>query len=305
MDEPEPVAADGEAIVRVRACGLCGSDRSCYATGVFAPVVLGHEIAGELEADAGELRAGELVVVDPKIPCGRCTDCKNDAEHRCVESLTRGIGAGRSGGFAERVAVPESCLHRVPAGLETHVACLAEPLSCVLHGLDRVEMRAGEDAIVIGLGPIGLLTVVALRARGASRIVGIDPLPARRALALALGADEAVEPGMLHDQTSLVVEASGTAAAMRIAGNLAVAGGRVLLIGVPMDEVMMTPLVWVSREVSLVGSIASKHSDVDRALAMLVQKPSLAAIVTDRIPLEAVPAAMAEPPIGGKIVVVP
>src|ERR687891_93684 len=98
VDIAEPQPSDDEVVVRVAACGICGSDLSCYKTGVFAGAVLGHEIAGIVEG------TGARVVVDPKIPCGSCDQCAAGASHRCVSSLTQGISQARPGGFAPALA---------------------------------------------------------------------------------------------------------------------------------------------------------------------------------------------------------
>ncbi|MGH2793153.1 MAG: alcohol dehydrogenase catalytic domain-containing protein [Actinomycetota bacterium] len=110
LELPDPEPGDGEVVIEVATAGICGSDLSCYKTGVFSGSVLGHEFAGFLD--------GRPVVVDPKMPCGKCADCQNGASYRCVEALTRGPGGLRDGAFAERVAVPASGVHPLPAALD-------------------------------------------------------------------------------------------------------------------------------------------------------------------------------------------
>lgn len=298
VEVPDPAPGPGEAVVRVVACGICGSDLSCYKAGVFVGSVLGHEFSGTVEAvgaDAGAWRHGDPVVVDPKIPCGRCPTCLAGDGDRCAAALGQGLGGKRDGGYAELVRAPVGCLHPVPAALRLEDACLTEPLSVALHGLERAGFRPGEGALVIGLGPIGLLTVAALRARGAGTIVGVDPVEARRVLALTFGADRALPPGEEARAAGrgmpIVVESSGRPDMIQEAANLAAPGGRVLLQGIAMTDATVVPMVWVTRELSLVGSVGSSRREFEEAADVLAREPSLAAIVTRRVPLESLPQA--------------
>ncbi|MFY9586660.1 MAG: alcohol dehydrogenase catalytic domain-containing protein, partial [Actinomycetota bacterium] len=196
IDLPTPEPSRDDVVIRVASCGICGSDLSCYKTGVYTGSVLGHEFAGVVEAAANGsgYSAGQAVLVDPKVPCGECRDCLTGAAYRCVAALTAGPGGMRDGGFAQFVSVPSSCLHPLPEGLRLEDGCLTEPLAVAIHGIERAGgIAAGEDAVVVGLGPIGLLTIAALRARGAGAITGIDPVGVRRDLAEQLGADRVME----------------------------------------------------------------------------------------------------------------
>jgi len=282
VDIPPPAAGPDEVLVRVAACGICGSDLSCYKTGMFAGSVLGHEISGTVEG------SGARVVIDPKTPCGACAQCASGASHRCVSALTQGIGQARQGGFAELIAVPSSAVHAVPEGVDLVTASLAEPLAVVLHGIGRAT--AGR-CLVLGLGPIGLLAVAAVRA---GTIVGVDPVPERRALATALGASDVFEPGAaaLHDLApDLVLECSGHPSAVVDAGNLAAPGARVVLLGLPMGEAAVWPMVWVTKELTVAGSIAQTAEDFAAALELLVRAPETGRIITRHVPLDGVPAA--------------
>ncbi len=118
VDAPDPQAAPGEVVVRVDGCGICGSDLTSYKVGLFTDAIPGHELAGVIEAAGDGVTGwgpGDMAVVDPKIPCGVCEDCRNGASYRCAMALTAGIGFARDGGFAELVAVPASLLHRAAA----------------------------------------------------------------------------------------------------------------------------------------------------------------------------------------------
>jgi len=310
VDAPDPTPADGEVVLRVAAAGICGSDLSCYKTGVFSGSVLGHEFSGVVEAsNADGFDPGTSVLVDPKVPCGACDDCRAGASYRCTAALTLGPGGARDGAFAELVSVPAHCLHPMPAGLRLEDACLTEPLAVAIHGLERAGAGAGEDAVVVGLGPIGLLAVAALRARGAGTITGIDPVEVRRTLASRLGADRTVP--RIEDAPSgapLVLECTGKADLLQGVTNLAASGGRVVLLGVPIAESTVTTMVWVVREVSVIGSIASGAIDFTASADLLGREPGIAGIITRRVDLDELPAAFEElvvSPADGKVVAEP
>ena len=310
VDIPDPVPAAGEVVLRVTATGICGSDLSCYKTGVFSGSVLGHEFAGVVEGSGVEgFATGTPVLVDPKVPCGQCDDCRAGFAYRCTAALTLGPGGTRDGGFAELVSVPAHCLYPMPAGLRLEDGCLTEPLAVAIHGLERARAEPGEDVIVVGLGPIGLLAIAALRARGAGAITGVDPVEVRRTLATTLGADHVVS--RIQDANAgapLVLECTGRADLLQDATNLAAAGGRVLLLGVAVEQSTVTTMVWVVREVSVIGSIASSPEDFRASAGLLAHAPAIAQIITRRVALEELPKAFEElvvSPAEGKVVAEP
>jgi threonine dehydrogenase-like Zn-dependent dehydrogenase len=250
--------------------------------------------------------------VDPKLPCGVCDDCRTGASYRCAMALTAGIGFARDGGFAELVAVPAQLLYRLPAGLALEHACLVEPLSVAIHGVERARIHAGEPVVVVGLGSIGLFTVATLHARGAGPIVGVDPVEDRRRLALDLGAATAVsELREVRGHVApvpAVIECSGYAPLLHAAADLVAPGGRLVLVGVPFGEATVIPLMWVTREIEIIGSIASSADDFAVSLEMLAADPGIARVATRRASLAQVPDVFEElitPSSGGKVVVDP
>ena len=315
VEIPVPEAIPGEVVIRVDGCGICGSDLTSYKVGLFTGVVPGHELAGVVEAVGDGISgwvAGDLAVVDPKIPCGVCDDCRAAASYRCAMALTAGIGFGRDGGLADLVAAPAALLHRLPAGLALAHACLVEPLSVAIHGAERARLRRGDAVVVIGLGSIGLLTVASLHARGIGPIIGVDPVQDRRSLGLSLGAAAAVsELREVRDHigpTPAVIECSGHAPLLHAAADLVAPGGRLVLVGVPFGEASVIPLMWVTREIEIIGSIASSGADFAAALALLAAEPGIARIITRRVGLAQVPQVFEElitPASGGKVVVDP
>lgn len=310
--EQVPVPAGEELLIRVSGCGICGSDLSSFKMGLFDGVP-GHELAGVVEAVGPGVEGwapGDAVGIDPRLPCGECEECRSGNSHRCVDAMTR--KTVHPGGFAELVVAPLSVVRRLPEGLEPELACLAEPLAVALHGIGRADFRAGQDAIVVGLGSIGLLCVAALRHLGAGRIHGIDPVAARRRLATRVGAASVFEDGGEARGSLLgapvVLECSGRPEALPLAIDLAAPGGHVSLLGIALAEVTLVPVMWVIREITVRGCINSSGEDYRRALAMLARDPGIGRIVTTRIPLGELPAmfeALLHPSGQGKVVVDP
>jgi threonine dehydrogenase-like Zn-dependent dehydrogenase len=313
VELPAPGAEPGELLLRVTACGICGSDLTSYKRGLFIGVP-GHEVAGVIEAVGAGVegwRAGDAAVLKPAEGCGACDECRAGAYHRCIDSLT-GSNSTRPGGFAELMAARADRFGPLPGGLTPEVACLAEPLSVAIHGIRRIGLAAGEDAIVLGLGSIGLLATAALRWLGAGRVFGVDPVDVRRELATGLGAEAVfarardVRPDV--DGAPVVLECSGRPEAIQQAIDLARPGGRVVLLGIAVAEVTVIPVFWVTREITVGGSINSRQEDFAEALRLLAERPDVARIVTRRVALDEVPAtfeALLHPSGVGKVVVDP
>lgn len=313
VDMPAPEPGAGELLIRVSACGICGSDLTSYKRGLFIGVP-GHEVAGVVEA-VGEgvetWQRGDNAVLQPSGGCRECDQCRAGDYHRCIESLT-GSGTTRPGGYAELMAARAYRMRRLPEGLVPEVACLAEPLSVAIHGIRRVGLKAGEDAIVLGLGSIGLLSVAGLRWLGAGRVYGIDPVEIRRELASGLGAEamfgRSSEALAAVDGAPVVLECSGRPEAIQQALDLARHGGRVVLLGIAVAEVTLVPVFWITREITVTGSINSQFEDFEEALRLLAARPEVAGIVTTRVGLTEVPATFQEllhPSRVGKVVIDP
>ena len=195
-DEPVPLAGAGETLVRVTAVGVCGSDLHWFTEGGIGdvqlgrPVVPGHEIAGVVSD--GPL-AGTPVSVDPAIPCGNCPTCIRGDRNLCP---TVGF-AGHStvdGGLREMMAWPTHLLHPLPPTLSTIDGAILEPLGVAIHAFDLGHVRAASSVAMIGCGPIGLLLLQTALASGATWALAVDPLPHRRAEAIARGAALALSP---------------------------------------------------------------------------------------------------------------
>jgi L-iditol 2-dehydrogenase len=237
-DEDEPEPGDGEVIVEVTAVGLCGSDRHWVVEGGIGdavlqrPLVLGHEFCGVI---ASGRRSGERVALDPAVPCNRCETCLAGMPHLCPEVRFAGHGS-TDGALRTLVAWPESLAHPLPDEIPDGEAPLLEPLGVALHALDLGRVAPGTRAGVFGCGPLGLLIVEALAAAGARTVVATDPLPHRRAAAVAAGAPHALDPGELAGtqlDVEVAFEAAGTDEALADAIGAVRPGGRVVLVGIP------------------------------------------------------------------------
>jgi L-iditol 2-dehydrogenase len=245
-DESPPEAAPDETLVRVAAVGICGSDLHWFSEGgigdakLRAPLVIGHEIAGTVEAGA---LAGRVVAVDPAIPCGVCATCARGLGHLCPTVLFCGHGE-LDGGLREVMTWPTRRLHPLPPTLTVEDGAMLEPLGVAIHAVDLGHVRVGNAVVVVGCGPIGLMIVQLARQSGANTVVAVDPLGHRRQAAERLGADvaltpdEALDPHVLTDasrgiEADPVFEVAGPDLAVALAVRAARPGGRVVLVGIP------------------------------------------------------------------------
>jgi L-iditol 2-dehydrogenase len=284
--EQIPSRAPGPGDVRVRplAVGVCGTDVHILE-GRFpaaAPVVLGHEIAGLVEAvgaDVEGVSGGELVTIEPHLYCGACRYCRLGREHLCVRK--RAFGVHLDGGLAEAVVVPVRNVYRLPPGLDPRIGCLAEPVSCCVHAIDRLAPVSGTSALVLGAGPIGWILTRLARLSGLTPLVVVEPRAQRRDAALAAGADAAFDPGDVAWQERVrelsgdegfdcVVDAVGSAALVEAAITLAARGGTVLVVGVapPDATVPIQPFDLYARELRIVASAINPYTQ-QRAVELL------------------------------------
>ena len=196
-ERPRPRVGPGELLLRLRGCGLCGSDIAKVVAPVKTPLVLGHELVGdvvETGPDMDRFRVGERVVAAHHVPCGQCHYCRRGSASMCRAFKTSNLDPG---GFAEYVRVPaenvEHATFRVPPHVDDESASFVEPLACCLRAVRRAPVESGDTVVVIGLGSIGCLFVQLAR-RGGARVIGVDPLAERAELARKLGADVAGAP---------------------------------------------------------------------------------------------------------------
>jgi L-iditol 2-dehydrogenase len=275
--DPDPQPGPGEELVRVTAVGLCGSDRHWYADGTIGgspmadPFVLGHEMGGVI---ASGPRAGMRVAIDPADPCERCASCVAGFTNLCQSTRFCGV-PGTDGSLRELMAWPSRLLVPVPDALSDDEVPVLESLGIALNALTLGRVTPGMRVGVVGAGPIGLLIVAILRARGAGTILVTEPLAHRREAACALGADVALAPdadGIARAAfepapCDLVFEAVGEPAAIATAGGMARPGGRVVLVGIPSGDAYVLP-AGVARRKGLTFPVARRMQAAHLRAAM-------------------------------------
>ena len=259
-DVPDPVARDDEVVLEVALAGICGSDLHGYRGHPgprVPPLVLGHEVVGTVE--------GERHVLYPLVGCGTCARCAAGEDNLCAD--WRLVGMHRPGVFAERVAVPRRCLVPLPTGLDDRRAVLAEPLACCVGALAAGGLSAGDRLVVLGCGPIGLLTVH-VGARLGADVNAVDPLEKRRRIAVTLGATPfEAEP----QAADVVVDAAGFESTWRAAIEAVRSGGTIVVVGLGAAEGVVPMATVVRRALVLRGQFAYTRADFARALEILAE----------------------------------
>ena len=305
LDVPVPEAGLGEALIRVRAAAICGSDLGIYDyTPAYSkmrlPVVLGHEFAGEVVdvgPGVGGFVVGDRVLSESVKACGSCRYCREGLPNLCEASTLFGIHV--DGGFAEYVTVPESLLHGVPDEMSYEEAAVVEPLSNAHHFVsDITPVRRGDFAVVHGVGPIGLFSAQLLRLAGAEMLVtgiGVDSERFRIARGLSLEAVNVEEEDLeetVNERTGgrgadVAIVAVGVASALIQATRVVRKGGHVTLVGIFPRAVELPLTEVVRREVVIAGAYDARPENFERAIELITSGSiAAAALITHRFPLE-------------------
>ncbi|PSL06038.1 threonine dehydrogenase-like Zn-dependent dehydrogenase [Haloactinopolyspora alba] len=270
------------------AVGVCGTDAHIVAGSFPAEVgvVLGHEVCGrviERGSTVGDLpgapEVGDLVTVEPHRYCTACRYCRAGQEHLCAGK--RGYGVRLDGGMTDQMVVPARIAYRLPERTVPWVGAMCEPVSCAIHGMDRLRVVSGEALLIYGCGPAGAILVALARLLGANPVVVMEPNPARRDLAHSMGADltfDAADPDADAEARAVtggdgfaaVIDAVGSASVLERAVSMAARGGRVLEFGVaaPDDTAAVRPHELFSRELTLLGSVINPYTH-QRAVSVL------------------------------------
>jgi len=285
-DVPEPAVGDADVLVRVRACGICGSDVHGYdgSSGRrIPPAVMGHEAAGVVErigAAVQRVSPGDRVTFDSTVSCGRCDYCRAGRSNLCDQRKVLGVSCAdyrRAGAFAELVAVPEHIVYRLPDEVPFEHAAMVEPVSVAVHAVARAPMPA-RNAVVVGAGTIGLLVIQALRAAGVRRVIAVDVDESKLALARRLGAEVALNPTgvdlpsevrrMTEGGADVALECVGATEPIKTAVASVRKGGSVVLVGNVSPGIQLPLQAVVTGELTLLGTCAS-NGEYPRAIELL------------------------------------
>ncbi len=276
-DVPEPALLEDEVLIRVAACGICGSDVHGMdgSTGRrIPPLIMGHEAAGTVVRcgpKAGDWKEGERVTFDSTLYCGVCEYCADGQVNLCKNRRILGVSCGdyrQHGAFAEYVSVPGRVVCRLPGRVTFEQAVFVEPTAVALHAVRRAHVGPGQTGLVVGAGIIGLLTVQALKAAGCEKVYATDLSEGRLALARELGADEVfpAKAGGLKDAmlartggegVDVAMECVGISTTVQSAIDCVRKGGTVGLVGNLAQRIEFPLQSVVTREISLFGSCAS------------------------------------------------
>jgi len=317
LDVDVPALGPTDVLVEVSHCGVCGSDLHIVLDGWGKPgSIEGHEWSGVVVAVGSDVKTwtvGDAIVGGPTPRCGECRECRAGRPSLCAERDTPGVGPWQ-GAFARYKRVDERELLRVPDGLSLRAAALAEPLAVALHGITRSAIAPGERALVIGCGPIGALTIAALKAMGVTDIKVSEPTPVRAELAARLGASEVVGPSdldvpgpydpgrVVDDAVDVVLECSGRGDAMEAGLAQLRRTGRLVLVGAGMASPRFDPNRILLNELVVTGAFCYDADGFVRALDLLASGavPADLLLEPDDVPLSGALAAM-EGLAGGRI----
>jgi L-iditol 2-dehydrogenase len=273
-DVEEPNVGPDDVLVQVEACGICGSDIHGYdgSTGRrIPPLIMGHEAAGIVVAtgeNVNDLQKGARVTFDSMVSCGRCDFCRKGKGNLCDNRMVLGVSCGeyrRHGAFAERISVPRRIVYRLPDSLSFEHAALVEAVSVAVHAVNITPVQLGDTAVVVGSGMIGLLTLQAVRAAGATQVIAVDVNEKRLSVAKDLGADHALNgneisvPEKIRELTNgrgadVALEVVGATPTISTAIESVRNGGNVTLVGNVSPKIELPLQSVVTREISLKGT---------------------------------------------------
>jgi L-iditol 2-dehydrogenase len=279
---PDPVIAPDEALIRVRAMGVCGSDLHIYNGDRVVPYprILGHEFAGDIAqvgANVSHLRIGQRVTAEPNFWCGRCVYCQAGRQNLCINRV--GLAVNVDGSQAEYVKVPAQFVWPLPDSMTFVQGAMVEPLMVSLHAFRRSRAQLGDTVTIIGCGTIGLMALLCAKATGC-RIFAVDVIPEKLDLARRLGAHEVIN-GLETDAVEavkratdglgadIVIEAAGFPATVEQSLVMVRQAGRIVLIGLSTKPAQLPPIAVARREVEILGSFIYHAGEFASAIHLI------------------------------------
>jgi 2-desacetyl-2-hydroxyethyl bacteriochlorophyllide A dehydrogenase len=302
-DVPIPKINPDEVLIRSKFCGICGTDLHATELGgicTYKPgVIIGHEFAGVVEDVGSQVRTiktGDRVTVHPnRNVCGQCYSCLAGQYHLCPQVWETCVGIFAPGGLAEYVKVKEVMAFKLPNQMKLEHGALVEPLATGLHAVRNGNFTIGASALVLGAGPIGLLTTQCLSSAGARRIYVLEPSPRRRDLARKLGADEVIDPASTDLEAhfdsaapviDFVFECSGDSMALDRAARLVKRGGKIVVVGISVEPLKIDPMLLISKELSIKGT-TDYNEEFGLAIDLLAQGRIIVdQLITSILPIE-------------------
>lgn len=296
----DPIPGPDEILIEVKAAGVCGTDVHIYE-GAFTcsyPLIPGHEFAGdviEVGSEVATLSPGQRVAVDPNVPCGECFFCRRNQQHFCRNLKGYGV-LDLPGGFAERVKVRAADAFSI-GELSYEEGALIEPLGCVLHGIELIRIQPGDEVLIFGMGPIGLLLAQVCKVNGASRVVGVDRVRENLDLAGRIGLDEGFLSGPDVEATireayplgfDVVIDATGVSGVVESLPGYTRDAGKILYFGVCPRQcpIRLDPFDVFRRELKIFGTF-SLLANFDRAIRIAeAGRVDLEAIISHRFGLD-------------------
>lgn len=283
----EPEVSKDLVKIKVKWCGICGSDLHEYLAGPIliptqhphplsgktAPVVLGHEFSGEvveIGSDVSHIKVGDRVVAEPMVVCGKCPSCLEGKYNLCSSLGCHGI-CGTEGGFSEYSVLPERFVHKIPGNLSYERAALAEPVTVGMHSLDRANFKIGQTALVLGAGPIGLGTIECLKAAGASLVICFQRKSIRQDYARRAGADIVLDPNEDNVLATIMeltggrgvdaaFETTGSEIGFTTAFNSIKSDGTLVITSLWENEIKFNPNFLVFFEKKIVGTMGYRSN---------------------------------------------
>ena len=287
---PEP--GPGEVLIQVMASGICGTDVHIYHGEYLGsyPVIPGHEFSGVVTAvgsDVRRFKAGDRVAVEPNIACNNCVHCLNNRQNFCLN--WQAIGVTLPGGMEQYVTAPEAAVFNI-ANLPFEQGAFVEPLSCVLHGVERARIKLADKVVILGAGPIGNLMLQVARLQGAAHISMLESNPGRADLARQMGADLVVSrvEDLPPDSFDVVIDATGVISLMERTIDFARKGGTVLLFGVPPagKNLSMEAFKIFQKGLTLLSSYTSVRNSFQAVELLQTRKVLVEPLISHRLPLK-------------------
>jgi 2-desacetyl-2-hydroxyethyl bacteriochlorophyllide A dehydrogenase len=314
---PIPTPGLNEIVIKMLACGICGTDRHILKGEYESakPLVMGHELGGEIislgdfSGPGPAMSIGDVVSVDPNIICGRCFHClnhENKSTSHCENLIALGVTI--NGGFAQHVLLPRSQAYVVPKNINPLYLAFVEPLACCIHGMDLAEIKGGERVCILGGGAMGMLMVQLAKLAGASEIILVTRQEARRQIALATGATRTIDPTTTNlreilNDVDVTFECAGVPETFQQSLEITRVGGTVIILGIyPSDQTLPINLYkLVTKGLKVLGSFINAFTQARAADLISSGKLNLDPLISKVIKLEEVSQVLAQAPGNGDI----